>query len=84
MNVKTFSIFLSMILFATMGCGEKIDSTWKSQNILIDGNGDDWADIPLQYQEDMNVVYGLVNNDDVIVFMIRFNDQQLDICKIGQ
>jgi hypothetical protein len=44
---------------------------------MIDGNGDDWEGLPLQYQEDMNVVYGVVNDDKTVDFMIRFNDEKL-------
>lgn len=66
-----------VVVILIVGCGETINSTWKSQEITIDGNGDDWEGLPLQYQEDMNVVYGLVNDDKTIDFMIRFNDENL-------
>jgi uncharacterized membrane protein YgcG len=76
-KVQYLAVLMSMIIIATMGCGETINSTWKSQEITIDGNGDDWEGLPLQYQEDMNVVYGMVNNENTIDFMIRFNDENL-------
>ncbi len=77
MNKIKIFFLLAFLAVVAAGCGEKIESTWKSQEIVIDGNGEDWEGIPLQFQEDMNVVYGVVNNDDIIAFIIRFNDQQL-------
>lgn len=65
------------IIILTAGCGDTIKSTWKSQEITIDGKAEDWEGIPLQYQEDMNIVYGMVNDDKTIDFMIRFNDEKL-------
>ena len=71
-------LVLSLFVFIlSAGCGETINSTWKSQEITIDGKGDDWEGLPLQYQEEMNVVYGVVNDDKNIDFMIRFNDERL-------
>ena len=72
-----FILFFALLLLQAIGCGETINSTWKSQEITIDGNGDDWRGLPLQYQEDMNIVYGMVNDDKTIDFMIRFNDEKL-------
>ncbi|MEE9117208.1 MAG: hypothetical protein V3U02_01260, partial [Calditrichia bacterium] len=40
-------------------------------------NGQDWEGFPLQYQEDMKIVYGIVNDDATVNFMIRFNDESL-------
>ena len=59
------------------GCGEKIESTWKTQFLTIDGNSQDWEGLPLQYQEDMKIVYGIVNDDATVNVVIRFNDERL-------
>jgi hypothetical protein len=77
--MTNYTIFFLLLLFSlfTGGCGEKINSTWKSQEITIDGKGEDWEGLPLQYQEDMNVVYGMVNDEKTIDFMIRFNNERL-------
>ena len=71
-------ILLSVLVISSLvSCGETIESTWKSQPLVIDGNGKDWEGLPLQYQEGMNLVYGVVNDDRYIDFMVRFNDQRL-------
>jgi hypothetical protein len=76
--MKNLLIFvLSLLLIQATGCGETINSTWKSQEITTDGNGDDWEGIPLQYQEDMKIVYGIVNDNETVYFIIRFNDTNL-------
>jgi hypothetical protein len=77
MIIRIISSLLSLLVILTAGCGETINSTWISQDITIDGDGDDWEGIPLQYQEDMKVVYGIANDDEVINFIIRFNDERL-------
>ena len=66
-----------LVMSSLISCGETIESTWKSQPLVIDGNGKDWEGLPLQYQEDMNLVYGVVNDNRAIDFMVRFNDQRL-------
>ncbi len=71
------NIIWVLVMSALVSCGEKIESTWKTQPVVIDGNGKDWDGLPLQYQEDMNLVYGVVNDDRSIDFMVRFNDQRL-------
>jgi uncharacterized membrane protein YgcG len=76
-KIRSISIIISIILVAIIGCGETINSTWKSQDIVIDGHANDWEGIPLQYQEDMKVVYGIINDETVINAMIRFNDERL-------
>jgi hypothetical protein len=60
-----------------ISCGETIQSTWKNQPLVVDGNAKDWENLPLQYQEKMNLVYGIVNNESTLDIMIRFNDQRL-------
>ncbi len=77
MNLKIISFYLSLVLVLTAGCGEKIKSTWKNQIVTIDGDGQEWENLPLQYQEDMKIIYGIVNDDVTIDFMIRFNDERL-------
>ena len=77
--MKVFKKILlsALVMSALVSCGETIESTWKSQPLVIDGNGKDWEGLPLQYQEEMNLVYGVVNDDRSIDFMVRFNDQRL-------
>jgi hypothetical protein len=68
---------LIIILFGFYGCGEKIASSWEKTTIIVDGNGNEWQNYPLQYNEDFNLVYGVVNNDSMLYCMIRFNDERI-------
>lgn len=77
MKLKNFTFYLSLVLVLTAGCGEKIESTWKNQELTMDGDGQDWEGFPLQYNEEMKVVYGIANDDKNLNFMIRFNDPDL-------
>jgi hypothetical protein len=69
--------FILYLLTFFVACGEKIDSHWNDTTLKIDGLSTDWEGIPLHYNKDMKVMYGLVNNDSILVLMVRFNDQQL-------
>jgi hypothetical protein len=77
MYIRITSFLLSLAVLLTTGCGEKIESTWKNQTITIDGDGQEWEGLPLRYQEEMKIVYGIVNDNMTIDFMIRFNDTSL-------
>ena len=77
MKLKIIFFFFSSFFILTEGCGEKIESTWKNQELTVDGNGQDWEGLPLQYQEEMKIVYGIVNDDATVDFIIRFNDERL-------
>lgn len=46
MKLKFFSFYLSLVLVLATGCGEKIESTWKNQELTVDGNGQDWEGSP--------------------------------------
>jgi len=77
MYIKFISFLLSLVVILTTGCGETIQSTWKTQALTIDGNSEDWEGLPLQYQEDMKIIYGIVNDNETVNFVIRFNDTNL-------
>ena len=68
-----------ILIFAVfVGCGNLTIQSYTSTNeITIDGNGQDWSDIPLEYNEDMKVVYGITNNTSSLNIMARFSDRQL-------
>lgn len=66
--------FLMTALSLLSSCGVKINSQWKTTAIEIDGHGQDWDGIPLQYNENMKIIYGIVNDEKALNFIIRFND----------
>jgi hypothetical protein len=73
---KGYLFSLLMLLFLT-SCGEKIESYWLDKTLVIDGDASDWDELPLQYNKDMKIVYGIVNNDSEMCMMLRFNDQKV-------
>ncbi len=76
-KVSPIILLILVPIFTFTSCGEKIESTWKDKPIIIDGKGNEWNDYPLRFNEDLKIVYGIVNNDSTLYCMIRFNDQQL-------
>jgi hypothetical protein len=74
-----FLLSISSLLFIFfIGCSEEeAQSCWLNKSILVDGNGKDWKDIPLTFNEDLNLIYGMANNDTSVNLMIRFSDQDL-------
>ena len=76
-KVNPIILLILAPIFTFTSCGEKIESTWKDKPIIVDGKGNEWNTYPLQFNDDLNLVYGIVNNDSTLYCMIRFNDQQL-------
>jgi hypothetical protein len=74
-NKKLISLLIGIFFFTA--CGETIDSHWKDKPIEVDGKSEDWKGIPLYYEEDQNVIYGIVNDDSTLNILIRFNDSRL-------
>lgn len=69
--------FFIGISFLT-GCGSDSIKSEKLQTVLsVDGVGEDWANIPLTYIEDMGMVIGFANNDSTLYGMFRFSDHLL-------
>lgn len=70
-------ILLLLLLFMISSCGKKLQSHWTAQVIAVDGLWEDWQDIPLEYNEDFNLMYGLANNDSALFVTLRFSDPRL-------
>lgn len=66
------SVLLTALILLS-SCSEKINSQWKT-GIEIDGQGQDWDGVPLQYNENLKIVYGIVNNEKSLNVIVRFND----------
>jgi len=76
-QLKIIKITLFTLLFLLSCGGEIIESQWLAESIVIDGDAAEWENIPLYFNENLNVVYGIANDKTHIHFMIRFNDQQV-------
>jgi uncharacterized membrane protein YgcG len=77
MNYKqNFILWILCIVFFA-NCGETINSHWKDRTIKVDGNSEDWQGVPLHYDEDQKVMYGIINDDSTLNVMIRFNETGL-------
>jgi hypothetical protein len=73
-------LFLVILLILQVGCGGKtIESRWNDSNITIDGNGEEWPGYSLQYsqKDDLEIVYGIANDQNNLKLMFRFHDYQL-------
>ena len=55
----------------------RMESHWQSQPISVDGNGSDWGDLALDYNEEMDIVYGAANNSENLLLTLRFRDARL-------
>ena len=70
---------LTLILMVTMltSCGKEIKSVWNNSEITIDGKNTEWDNFPLEYDEGLQIIYGVINNDNVMNFVVAFSDVQL-------
>jgi len=77
---------LGLFIFLWSGCGGRtVQSTWTAKDIQIDGRSDDWDSAWLQFDDDLKMLYGVVNSDDKIDVLIEFKDPVLAqrICTQG-
>lgn len=81
-NIKISStaivLLLLPVIFSIIGCGDtKIDSKWRTQNIVIDGNESDWGN-SLTYVDDLKSLVGVENDDKNLYLCLVTNDQELE------
>jgi hypothetical protein len=81
MQHKINGIFLSLLWVTSMAiqiaAAETTEITRKNRDIVIDGNFTDWKDIPTQFDENLNLVSGIINDDSCLYVMLRFQDAHL-------
>ncbi len=77
--MKNFIFILSVCaLFLINGCkGDKINSTWKTQDIKIDGNDSDWGKT-LTYNKDDKFLFGVTNDNKDLYLCLVTNDPDLE------
>jgi hypothetical protein len=74
-GVKFFIPAIIIIAFAA-GCKtQKVDGFWTSAPITIDGQRDEWSNIPATYFEDQDVAIGLCNDNDNLYLFFSFKNQ---------
>ncbi|MBN2541707.1 hypothetical protein JXI42_02475 [bacterium] len=60
------------------GCRElRIESLWNNNDIIIDGNYNDWEDVQARFLEDEKIVIGFQNDAENLYCMVRFTDLDL-------
>ena len=69
---------LIITLFLLISCApESIESHWYNKDITADGNDDDWNESYLFVNNDLQLVYGVSNNDRYVNILIRFQNENL-------
>ena len=78
-NLTLLKILSLLFLAAVIhGCsGKKLVSQWDHRKITIDGNDNDWETYPIEYNEDLDMVYGIANDKDALNVMLSFQDNRL-------
>jgi len=72
-----FLIITAALTFSLTGCGDQnINSQWKTQNIVIDGNDSDWGN-SLKLYDKLNALVGVQNDDKFLYLCLVTTDQQL-------
>lgn len=71
-------VMLYVVLLVFTSCGKKyLQSEWKGNNITIDGLSKDWDRSVLMLDEDLNMVYGIANDDSAMYFNVSYRDEFL-------
>lgn len=74
---RIYLFLISAALFLSACSSDKFNSSWKQSEINIDGNSSDWSGIPMNYVEDMQIMYGVINDAQNMDVVIRFSDHRL-------
>ena len=70
-------ISLSVGLFLSACSRLEIQSTFRNQPMTIDGNSEDWADVPLLYNKVPPLMFGAVNDSSSLELVLVFRDESL-------
>jgi len=74
--MKKTGIFL-VGLFLLSGCGEKIESKWTKQALVVDGKAED-EEFPYEYWfKDERVALSVMNDGDYIYFLVSAGSRAL-------
>ena len=70
-------IAATILLLSLISCGsDDVESSRVSNEIIVDGLSNDWSDLKINYNEDLDIAFGVANSDTSLFFMIRFKDER--------
>ena len=70
-------LLAATILTSDAGAAEKYESTFTSQEMVLDGDPIDWQGIPIIYLEDSLHVMSIVHDDHNLYLIYRFANERL-------
>lgn len=75
-----YLMFLSAVAVVALlltGCKElnlDLDTVWTSEQMSVDGDATEWADLETTYFDEQKLLVGLSNDSDNLYILIRFGD----------
>jgi hypothetical protein len=86
MSVILLCGFLIAAAVFSPGCSSslKLSSTWRQEDIVIDGSGTEWQR-GLYYDKEFDIVYSIRNDDDYVYLFLKTQDRttQMQIMRAG-
>jgi hypothetical protein len=86
MGVVLLCGFLIAAAAFFLGCSSslKLSSTWRQEDIVIDGSGTEWQR-GLYYDKESGIVYSIRNDDDYVYIFLKTQDRttQMQIMRAG-
>ncbi len=75
--MRRTGIVLAAALAVAPGCSKRldIDSAWAARPIVVDGRGDDWADVELQHESDGDLSFGVANDGTHVYLLLATQDR---------
>jgi hypothetical protein len=78
--------FLIAAAFFNLGCSSslKLSSTWRQEDIVIDGSGNEWQR-GVYYDKESGIVYSIRNDDDYVYVFLKTQDRrtQMQMMRAG-
>ncbi len=77
-RLPAFLCYLIAVMLILAACSQKsVQSHWAEQTIETEGFSNDWPASAMQINEELKLVYGVVNDENTLNILIRFQDPLL-------
>jgi hypothetical protein len=76
-NVSLYILILVPVINFSCFAGDKIENQWAEQQIIIDGDYQDWSAIHKYFMEEQNLSIATTNDSDNLYLMFRINNERM-------
>jgi hypothetical protein len=78
MSLARYGVITVVVILTLSGCDEQRDiaSVWKTGAARVDGKGNEWSDVALNYFEEGEVSWGIMNDSERIYLIVVSSNEE--------